>query len=1098
MSTGTDLTRWNRAGLHRFRYVDGNAVTFLELLRAELGDEYRVEDVLKRPKRFPRWYEVKTPPSTETKGERQKRMLEQYHSPRRDWAWEIARVLARSSHVLTEHLDAYANEGFLGTATQWETVRRLVEMIDYHPAPPASASTRLVIEAKEAGTLPTGFAVKHTPPDGGAPVVFETLEELKLDPLLNVLRPAEYKRNQERLGGDLLLLEGEVEGLRTGEPLVLEDTVSGTLRAYLIAGTRTVEGNTEVRVTPRLSHRLRKGYTLIHAKPAERLAAIGPAAKGADLERVLRLTEEPAGLLPGMVIQISDGAKELYRRVFSVAGKRLVLGTDLGPLRLDTARVGYPVTITVSAQEERPVDKPDAVIYALRVAGDWSRLTDRRVARETVDTSKQKHLPFYTVTAARYHPADSEHPRRGYTILTVSWLKSDHPFPLDNPQTLLVPPVGVGPWQTDTYLEKKDGHLPAAIVTGKPKKTTAGDLAVVVMGKQAARARLASVSVDPEREEATLTAEDGWDDRGGGDFFLTGTTVYAHFKEELRTVAWQENRQPVTGSRIPLASVPSALEKGRVLMVERADDPTTAFFTTVVKIEGATLVLARDLPAGFTRGNTLVAGNVALSGHGESRAEKVLGSGDATRANQSFVFAEAGVSFVADPTQPAGVRAAIDLSVAARVWEQVGSFASSGPTDHHYTVRMTEAGHLLIAFGDGVSGRRLPTGANNVRLTFRSGTGLAANLPAGSAFKTAKPHRLVEKVRQPMAATGGNDREGVESLRENAPATLLTLERAVSLDDFAWLAMAQSSVWQARAFSRPTGLGRNDKVEVVVVPAGGGELGTLAATLTAFLVAHAVPEVEVTVLPFAPRTFALELLLTVDAAACNPDTVTAAVKSALQDAFSLRKRKLGQSLFLSEVYRVVEGVTGVEHSVAVINGDRTVRRVAAGDRELLTLGQLVVTVEGEAAAGPSPEAAEPGEPAPKQRLVGRRGVGVIQGVGARYGELLRGAGIRSLNDLRGIEPGDLAVDIPMVRLWEFKTKAEIVLGLAADRSRLSPLMGRSVHDLAEGSSAELGRLTGETPAAVDELKAKLRLLQLALDEELFATVTLRELLGELD
>jgi len=1080
MSTGTDLTRWNRAGLRRFRYVDGNAVTFLELLRAELAE------------RFPNWQEVTNLPVTETESERQERMLEQYHSLRRDWGWEIARVLARSSHVLTEHLDAYANEGFLGTATQWDTVRRLVEMIDYHPAPPASASTRLVIDAKEAGTLPKGFAVKHTPADGSPPVVFETLEELKLDPALNGLRPAEYNKNQEILSGDLLLLHGEVEDLKTGEPLVLEDEKSGLLYAHLIVGTRIVEGNTEVRVTPQFSGQLRKGYTLIHAKPADGLAAIAPAATGVDLKRDLHLAEEPEGLLDDMVIYIGDGAKELYRRVLSVTGKRLFLDTNVGPLRLDTARVGYPVTITVSTLKEGTTG-PE--ISVLQTAGDWSRLANRLVAHETVEGRKEKLLTFYTVTSATYHPADGGHSLHGYTVLTVSGKKNN---PLNDPHTLLVPPVGDGPWQADTYLEKQGGHLPASIVTVKPKKATAGDLAVVVMEDQAAWARLASVSVDLEREEATLTAEDGWDDLGGGDFFLTETKVYAHFKEALRTVDWQENREPVTGSRIPLASVSSALEKGRVLMVERTDDATAAFFTTVAKIEGGTtLVLAGDLPAGFTRGNTLMAGNVALSGHGERKGEKVLGSGDATRANQSFVFAETGVSFVADPTQPAGVRAAIDLSVAGRVWEQVGSFASSGPTDHHYTVRMTEAGQLLIAFGDGVRGRRLPTGTNNVRVTFRSGTGLGGNLPAGSAFKPSRPHRLVDKVRQPLDTTGGNDREGVESLRENAPATLLTLERAVSLDDFGWLAMSQSSVWQARAFSRPTGLGRNDKVEVVVVPAGGGALGTLAATLTAFLVAHAVPEVEVTVLPYESRTFALEVLLTVDAAAYNPDTVTAAVKTALQDVFSLQKRKLGQSLYLSEVYQVVEGVTGVEHSVAVINGDRTARLVAAADREVLTLGQLVVTVEGEAAAGPS--TVETTAPAPKQRLVGRRGVGVIQGVGARYGELLRGAGIRSVNDLRGIDPSDLStVDITPVRLWEFKTKAEIVVGLAADRTRLSPLLNRTVHDLAEASTAELARLTGEAPAAVDGLKAKLRLLQIALDEEVFATVTLRELLSELD
>lgn len=1089
MSTAKDLTRWNRAGLRRFRYVDGTAVTFLELLRKALADG------------FPHWEEVaQVVAASETESQLRQRILEQYHGPRRDWAWEITRVLARASHVLTEHLDAYANEGFLGTATQWDNVRRLVEMIDYHPAPPASASTRLVIEAKAAvtGRLKSGFAVKYSPPDGGAPVVFETLEDLDIDAALNGLRPAEYDRSQERLNGDRILLEGEVEDLKTGEPLVLEDEAGGVLRTYLIVGSRKLPGATEVQVTPRLSQRLRTGYTIVHAKPAERLAPMGPAARGAELERVLRLTEEPTGLLPGKVIWVSDGQKSLYRRVHAVHGKLLVLDTDLGILRIDVAEVSYPVTITVSAQEERPVENPDSVIYSFRVAGDWSRLADRRIAQETVDAGNKKHLPFYAVTAARYRPADSDHPKRGYTILTVSWLKSDHAFPMSNPQTLLVPPVGSGLWRVDTYLEKVNAHLPSAIVTSKPKKTTAGDLAVVVTGHQTSWARLASVSVDLDREEATLTAASSWADRGGSDFFLTQTTVYAHFKEALRCLAWQQNTLALTGNRIPLAAVPSALEKGRVLVVERTGDPTAAFFTTVDRIEGNTLVLARDLPAGFTRGNTLIAGNVALAGHGESRPEKVLGSGDATRLSQNFVFAEAGVSFVADPTQPAGVRAAIDVRVGGRTWQQVGSLDASGPTDPHYTVRMTEAGHLAITFGDGERGRRLPFGVNNVRIGFRSGSGLAGNVPSGSLAKPARPDRLVERVRQPLSATGGNDMEGVESLRENAPATLLTLERAVSLDDFAYLAMGQSSVWQARAFARPTGLGRNEQVEVVVVPAGGGALGPLAVSLTDYLLAHAVPGVQVTVVPYQSRSFSLEVVLSVNADEYNPDEVSAAARTALQQGFSLQGRKLGQDVFLSEVYRVVEGVTGVTHSVAVLDGDPSLRRISAGEREVITLGGLVVSLDGASPAGSMSAAQAPESAgAASRRAVGARGVGVIQGVGARYADLLRRAGIRSLEDLRNLDPAKASIGIPRTRLWEFKTKAELVLGLAADRSRLAPVLDRPLVQLAEGTTVELALLTGQSTIVLDELKGKIRLLQIALDEEIFGSITLRELLSNL-
>ncbi|MGD2114562.1 MAG: hypothetical protein PVG07_05910, partial [Acidobacteriota bacterium] len=185
----SDLTRWNRAGLSRFRYVDGNAATYLEVLRQALAD------------RFPgRWDALGTGVpedlASESGSDRLARLLEQYRRERGDWGWEIARALARACHVLTEHLDVYANEGYLGTADQWDDVRRLVEMLDYSPAPPASATTRLVLTTRgEEGTVDEGFQVQHTPPDGGAPVLFETLEDLEVDPALDALRPAGWNRS---------------------------------------------------------------------------------------------------------------------------------------------------------------------------------------------------------------------------------------------------------------------------------------------------------------------------------------------------------------------------------------------------------------------------------------------------------------------------------------------------------------------------------------------------------------------------------------------------------------------------------------------------------------------------------------------------------------------------------------------------------------------------------------------------------------------------------------------------------------------------------------------------------------------------------------
>ena len=133
--TDGDLTRWNRAGLRRFRYVQGNAATYLELVRAELaarfedwgGPKVHVPAALEDPERDPLRF--------------RNRLTEQYAEPRRDMAWEIARTFARAVHVLVAHVDAFANEGYLDTVSQWDFARKLVEMLDYHPAAPASAST---------------------------------------------------------------------------------------------------------------------------------------------------------------------------------------------------------------------------------------------------------------------------------------------------------------------------------------------------------------------------------------------------------------------------------------------------------------------------------------------------------------------------------------------------------------------------------------------------------------------------------------------------------------------------------------------------------------------------------------------------------------------------------------------------------------------------------------------------------------------------------------------------------------------------------------------------------------------------------------------
>ena len=956
MSQARDLTRWNRAGLDRFRYIDGNAVTFLEILREALSDH------------FPQWKDIGiAPPAGDTPAEslaRAEALLAQYHDPVGDVLWETMRSLARSSHILAEHMDIYANEGYLQTASQWDNVRRLVQMLDYRPAPPASASTIVSLEIKEgaSGTVAKGFQVKYAPADG-APVIFESLEDLEAGVDFNKIRLSGYGSSPVPVYGKTLIFDGEIKGLKIGQPLVVKSESKGTMQGRLIAGLTVSEKKTTVELHQPLSKHsgFILGDTLIFLNPADRLAPLGPGKGGEAVDmigKILHLEERPVDLRSEEILFVSDGKRMYFRRVLKTRDRMVYFDQALGSLSLKGAWATRARLVSVLDVAERSITESGEKLFVVRTSGDLSSLA-KTWAAKIID--KGGMLVHFEIFSAVYSPVDAENPDSGgYTELKMI----DPDGLLANPQTLWVMPQGRS-WNVDTYLDRgAESLLPKTITAEMPKKTSAADLAAVVSGKQLAWAYLANVAVDEDAGVADFTVN-SWHHRGGGRFYLKETFIYSHFKEEKRLRGWDINNSSVGGASLILQdqSVAAKLVVGRRLLIEKKGD---AFLETVLsKIEGTKVTLNPALlwGGGYTVDNTLLRANIVSAGHGESKPAKVLGSGDATRSNQSFVLKVGEVSFVADATQPAGVRADIEISVAGRIWEQVGSLNDSEPTDHHYTVQMTEEGYLKVIFGDGSHGRRLPGGTNNVRITYRTGTGSRGNLAAGSLEKIVKPHPLIKAVHHYTDATGGNDMEDASSMRDNAPATVLTLERAVSLNDFANLAVSHSSVRQARAFALPP-IGRNERIRVVVVPAGSTLSNDLKKSLQIFLVGNAIPGINLQVEQYQPLYFLLDVLIRVKSDEYEPDTVKEEVRSRLSTSFSVDQRQINQPLYLSEVYQVVEATTGVENSrcklqpllvppasdpppLPIRGRDNTIRVLRAGEHQLITLAENSLIVNHE-------------------------------------------------------------------------------------------------------------------------------------------------------
>jgi len=131
-------------------------------------------------------------------------------------------------------------------------------------------------------------------------------------------------------------------------------------------------------------------------------------------------------------------------------------------------------------------------------------------------------------------------------------------------------------------------------------------------------------------------------------------------------------------------------------------------------------------------------------------------------------------------------------------WDRVESFAESGPDDLHYALDLANS---VVEFGPAIraaDGSWLQYGAVPPKGTplrfsrYRHGGGRRANVLPGtlSILRSAIPG--VASVENPRPALGGVDAETLEAARERAALEFRTRHRAVTAEDFEFLAQEAS------------------------------------------------------------------------------------------------------------------------------------------------------------------------------------------------------------------------------------------------------------------------------------------------------------------
>lgn len=419
------------------------------------------------------------------------------------------------------------------------------------------------------------------------------------------------------------------------------------------------------------------------------------------------------------------------------------------------------------------------------------------------------------------------------------------------------------------------------------------------------------------------------------------TAVYA--ASELLPLADRPFTGPLDPLSIELDQHVDDLAPGRALIIRDGQASELAIIDKVVNTNPAHTVinLKSPLAHAFDPYTTAIFANVVAASHGESIRE-LLGSGDGTEAFQRFTLKQPPLTYVSAKAAR-GSASTLSVFVNDTRWTEVPTLYGAAATDRVYITRRDADNKTTIQFGDGISGSRLPTGNNNVRAEYRKGLGRPGLVRAGQLALLMTTPFGVSDVVNPMRSEGAVDPESLATARSNASRTVLTLDRVVSLLDYQNFARSFGSI--AKSLATWTRAGAQPVVVLTVAGQDGAPVDPSSALyrdLTAALRRFGNPNVPLRIRSYVPRYFRISARVGI-APDRVPGKVMAAVKAALQSAFSFEARSFAQSVDRSEVFAVMQGVSGVTYVDIDLfrrtDHSNNAERLIASAEELITLAE---------------------------------------------------------------------------------------------------------------------------------------------------------------
>ena len=864
---------FNRAGLSQVRYRIGTHPDFLRSALAALSD-----------RRFAALRNLTTRDSD-------------------DFAIALLDGWATLADVLTFYQERIANELWLRTATERDSILRLAQLIGYRVKPGVAAETPICFllddtpGAPKEVTVEIGTKVQSVPGANEKPQTFETIEELEAQQEWNVLQPALTTPPVIAPGLTSLYLQGTATNLQVGDAIL----VVGDERAQN-PGVYPDKERWDFRLLLSVTPDAKNNWTQITWEKGLGKPPTLPAAKNVKLyalrQRAARFGHNAPD--PTLITKPGNGA----------VGTWPGFDTYGSPMDLDGS---YPKVVPQSWAAF--VDTGGNVeLYKLTAVTFYSR-TDfalsSKITHITLDTTENLDL----------------FPRRGATIYVQSEELEMASAPLVQPAagsmaaSLTRDPSLLAPLEGSVITL---ADLIPPLVAGRK---------IMVTGKLLRVRAIVSL---------TLTSADGSQTvvSAGVSPTLTARPTLLPGNSALWTLRTDEGFEgTVTASRSSLVLI--SAEKGDATISELAvvescaGDPTT-------------LTLQSGLVNLFDRVTVTISANVAAATHGETVTE-VLGNGDAAQVNQSFKLKQTPLTYIRS-IAPGGAESTLQIQVNNLLWREVPTLFQHEPRERIFTTELADDGTVTVRFGDGLRGARLPSGGQNVKATYRRGIGLAGLVKAGqlSTLLTRPPG--LKSAFNPLSAEGAADPETFATAREDAPITVLTLDRVVSLEDYESFSRTYAGI--AKALATWTWDGRTRGVFITVAGPLGAEVSTaLISDLIDAIHAAGDPFVPVHIATYEEALFRLSGQIKVDPD-YEADKVLNEALNTLRAEFSFAERDFGQPVVLSEVIALIQAIRGVvavniktlyrTGKAAILNARLEAELPNSGDPNSLSAAELLL------------------------------------------------------------------------------------------------------------------------------------------------------------